>query len=355
MCSWTERRASAARPAGRVGCGRGDPRGLGLDGRTGGERRGLVEQGRHEIGQLGPAGELGKLDLPPLIEPGRGAVGHDGRFRIPHFVAENPLVALLAHRKIAEVRRRLPGDGAGLRPDQAKSPGARRPGRGQGERALQLVAEGGVAAADGGRELDLVADLEARRLQDGGQVAIQHRVVEVVLPLDDAEFGRREHVNRLAAANDPEGMGREVVRRWAPDGRDVARREGFRPQNLEPIGRIGLLSAWAEPGLAVEIDHPQGRAVRIRRRCGSWRRRDPGRNRAILNDIGGRLRGVHGHNHRHQGAKQGSHAYPPRSPATITAPGDRATYGAARSAGRPGRHAENSAKPPGRVCRRHAG
>ena len=145
-----------------------------------------------------------------------------------------------------------------------------------------MIAQRRIAAQHRHGELQFIADPQAGRLQRRSEHPVQHGRFQLRLLPHHGEAGFRQHVDHFAIPDDAQMMDGDRTRLRIPAGGDIARRQGVRGQQLDPIGGIDLVPARRQPGLHVGIDDPR-RSARGRRRIGRRRgRQHPGRNLAIL-------------------------------------------------------------------------
>ncbi len=121
-----------------------------------------------------------------------------------------------------------------------------------GGQLLDMALQDGIAGTDRGGELDDVADLQALRLDVGGEHSVQHGLVEVWLAPHHREgLARRQHVDRLVAPMDEQLVHGRLVRLGPPREGEIAGLQPLSRLDLEGGVRIDRRVAWLQVQLLV--------------------------------------------------------------------------------------------------------
>ena len=143
-------------------------------------------------------------------------------------------------------------------------------------------------------ELDFVANLQSWGLNRRCQPSAQHRLLEHVFALQDAEPRCLEDVDHLPVADDSQIVDRRVARAGVPGEAYIAGGERFGLEELEPLSAEDLHAATAGMDLRVGIDHPERRIGRSRNGRGRGRREHPGGCRRVADFARRRMHGRRG-------------------------------------------------------------
>lgn len=111
-------------------------------------------------------------------------------------------------------------------------------------------------------EFEDVADLQPFGKHRGGERAVEHRLLEILLAAQDGErLARFEHVDRLVAASDDHFVDRQILGFRIPGERQVAAAKALRCLKLDGERRITRLLAVLEASLAVHREDAGGETV----------------------------------------------------------------------------------------------